>query len=132
VAADPDFRARVELADRLGVPPSQLDGREPAEVTEHEYDAAGRLIRSTTNRESRFTEADRAELLALAAYRAGLCPVCGGPLDVCTSHEATGPKFVASRVRCRRTDAVIVARDALQNTQRPEALVWSTTTHPRR
>lgn len=103
MAAEPAFLARVELADRLGIPPSQLDGREPATVTEHEYDELGRPIRSIATSEPRFTEQDLAELLALGEYRAGLCPLCGRPLDVCTSEEADpkSPKFdVAWRV-CR-------------------------------
>jgi hypothetical protein len=128
MAAERDFRARVELAERLGVPPSQLDGREPESTTVHEYDDAGRIVRSTTTAESRYTEQDRAELLAIAVYRDGLCSVCGGPATECQSHEATGPKFKPSRLRCRRSDAVLVAKSALQNTDRPEALAWFTTT----
>jgi len=78
-------------------------------------------------REPLYTDQDRAELLALAEYRGELCPVCGGPLAECTSHEATGPKFTATRIRCRRQDALLIARDALSSTPRPEALVWSVT-----
>lgn len=81
-----------------------------------------------TTREPLYTEQDRAELLALAVYRDGLCSVCGGPAAECQSHEATGPKFKPSRMRCRRTDVVLVAQAALQNTDRPEALAWFTTT----
>jgi hypothetical protein len=120
-----------------------VDGREPVETTEFEYADEPRpvgwwwrlwpwrrrvLVRAVTVREPLWTEQDRAELLALAEYRAGMCPVCGGPLDECTSHEASGITFKANRVRCRRRDAVLIAQDGLQNTQRPEALVWSATT----
>jgi len=128
MAAERDFRARVELAERLGVPPSQLDGRESAEITVYEYDADGRLVRSMTTREPLYTEQDRAELLALGVYRDGLCSVCGGPAAECQSHENTGLTFKPSRLRCRRTDAVMAAQSALQNTDRPEALAWFTTT----
>lgn len=86
------------------------------------------LVRAVTVREPLYTEADRAELLALGEYRAGICPVCGGQLVECTSHESTGITFKPSRVRCRRRDAVLIEQASLQNTQRPEALVWSTTT----
>lgn len=109
------------------MPPSRLDGREPGEVTEHEYDGE-RLVRSITTREPLYTDRDRAELLALAEYRAELCPVCGGPLAECTSHEATGPKFKASAVRCRRRDVLSMSQNAKQDTDRPEALVWSVAT----
>lgn len=128
MAAERGFRARLELAERLGVPPSQLDGREPESVTVHEYDAAGHLTRSVTTVEARFTEQDRAELLALGVYRDGLCSVCGGPVAECQSHEATGPKFRASRLLCRRTEAVMISRAALENADHPEALAWFTST----
>jgi hypothetical protein len=48
-----------------------------------------------TTREPLYTEQDRAELIALALYREGLCPRCGRPLDVCTSDEGDpkSPQF---------------------------------------
>jgi hypothetical protein len=109
------------------VPPSRIDGREPVETVEHQYDGE-RLVRSVITREPLYTEQDRAELLALALYRDGLCPVCGGQLSECTSHEATGPKFKASAVRCRRRDVLSMAQTAKQDTDRAEALVWSVAT----
>ncbi|PRX07354.1 hypothetical protein [Actinoplanes italicus] len=120
-----------------------MEGREPAETTVYEYaDAparpwwlrwlpwrrAPRLVRAVTTREPLYTEQDREELLAYAIYREGLCPVCGGALEECTSHEATGIRFKAHRLRCRRRDAVLRAAEELENPRRPEALVWSTTT----
>lgn len=103
-----------------------MDGREPAEITEHEYDGE-RLVRSVTTREPLYTEQDRAELHALGVYRDGLCPACGGPLDECTSHEATGPKFRPSWLLCRRRDELSIAQKA-SGYERPEAQVWSVTT----
>ena len=41
--------------------------------------------------EPRWTDLDRAELLALDVYRAGLCPLCGRPREVCTAPEGTHP-----------------------------------------
>lgn len=84
-------------------------------------------MRSVTTREPLYTEQDRAELLALSVYRTGLCPACGGPLEECTSHEATGPKFRASYVRCRRRDALSMSQHAKKDMDRPEAAVWSVT-----
>lgn len=101
-------------------------------MLEHEYDDAGRLIRSVATREPLFTEQDRAELLALALYREGLCPACSGPLSECTSHEATGPKFIPSWVYCRRTETVLAAKGTISDSQRPGAMVWSTTMTKRR
>lgn len=97
-------------------------------MTEHEHDGAGRLIRSVTVREPLYLDRDRAELLALAEYRAGLCPRCGAPLEECTAPEKTGPRFRAERIRCQRTDAVLGAQQSLtDNTRHHGALVWSTT-----
>lgn len=71
----------------MAVPPSQLDGREPAETTTYVRDRRGHVIRSVTTREPRWTAQDVAELEALRLYRDSLCPKCGRPLEVCTSPE---------------------------------------------
>lgn len=46
---------------------------------------------------------DRAEALALAMHRAGLCPLCGKPLEECTSVEGQGPDFTVEHTACRAT-----------------------------
>lgn len=99
-----------------------MEGREPVETTVHTYED-GLLVRSVTTREPEWTELDTAEVLALAEYRASLCPLHGGPLDDCTSHEDTGPQFQASAVRCRAQDELIIAQDT-GNRDRPGALLW--------
>lgn len=93
-------------------------------MTEYEYDGDGRVARTVTTREPRWTEQDRAEILALALYRTWLCPKCGGLLEDCTSHEDTGPEFRVRRVRCRATDDLL-AEQAGSNIDRPEAVLWS-------
>lgn len=90
-----------------------------------EYDQQGRLVRAVTTREAEWTERDRAEILALDLWRQGLCPLHGGPLADCTSHEDTGPQFVVHKKRCRAHDAVLTAQAGLKNTLRPGALLWS-------
>ena len=47
----------------MGIPPSKLLGREPAEVTSFEYDDDGRMVRAVTVREPEYTFLDRAWLL---------------------------------------------------------------------
>lgn len=71
-------------------------------------------MRSVTVWEPLYTEQDRAELLALQVYRDSLCPLCGRPLEVCTSHEETGPQFTA-RVSavCRITRAKLERQRAM-------------------
>jgi hypothetical protein len=130
------LRRRVEVAERLGIPPSQLDGREPVEETRHFYDRQKRLVRSVTTREQRYTEQDRAELLALAMYRDGLCPLCGKPLRVCTSHEADGPGFAPDYTVCRATLARIERLNGMTDggkRQLPNspAYLWTVATIPR-
>lgn len=48
-----------------------------------------------TTSEPRWTDQDRAEVLAWREYQDSLCHLCGRPLEVCTSHEETGPQFTA-------------------------------------
>lgn len=50
---------------------------------------------------------DRAEALALAMHRDSLCPLCGRPIDVCTSDEVSGPAFAVQESTCRATLAII-------------------------
>lgn len=83
-------------------------------MTEHEYER-GRLVRSVTTREPRWTEQDRAELIALALYRESLCPRCGRPLDVCTSDEETGPQFEVSESTCRSALAIAEVKNKLSD-----------------
>lgn len=76
-----------------------------------------------TVREPSWTEQDRAEILALAHYRDGLCPCgCGHPAAETTSQEEGGPQFVADRVTCRARRALIEAqRAADENSPSPYA-----------
>jgi hypothetical protein len=87
-----------------------------------------------TVREPRFTEQDRAELLALQLYRDGLCPACGRPLEVCTAPEETGAKFDVSWQVCNATRTLLEAqRGAYEDKQHPNAPahLWGTTIRKR-
>ena len=64
-----------------------------------------------TTREPRFTEQDRAELLALALYRDGLCPLCGRPRRVCTAPEGSHPFETVWEV-CQATRMLIERQNA--------------------
>ena len=80
-------------------------------TTRHVYDRRGRLIRSVTTREPEWTELDQAEVLALAEYRASLCPCgCGFPAADTTAPEATGPVFVVGRSTCNARLALLEAQ----------------------
>lgn len=101
-------------------------------MTEYEYDD-GRLVRSVTTSEPRWTEMDRAEALALAMHRDGLCPLCGKPLAVCTSDEEIGPSFGVLQSTCRASLAIIEKKRALTDGgKKPnpyaEAFLWAAET----
>lgn len=86
-------------------------------------------MRSVTVREPEWTEQDRAEILALGLYRSQLCPLHGGPLEECTSHEETGAQFEASRSTCRAQLALIEAQRAADDGKKPSpyagARLWT-------
>lgn len=100
-------------------------------MTEFEYDDDGRLVRSVTTRDREWTEQDRAEALALKAYRSSFCPCgCGYPIADTTSHEETGPQFVAEKTICRARLALVEAQRALSDSDKKqsatvEARLWS-------
>ncbi|MEU4399784.1 hypothetical protein [Micromonospora orduensis] len=123
LADEPGLRARIETAERLGVAPRRLDGWEPAETTTYEYDG-GRLVRSVTVREPEWSDQDRAWLAALAAYRAGRCPSCGGDASVCCSPASDGAFVVPPPTRCHVTTALTIAQAQYQESPQPQALLW--------
>jgi hypothetical protein len=98
--------------------------------TRYVYDRRGRLLRSITTREPRFTEQDRSELVALALYRDGLCPLCGRPLRVCTAPEDTGPQYDVTWQVCGATRAKLEQQRAVYtpDAKHPnrEAHLWGT------
>lgn len=90
-----------------------------------------------TTREPRFTEQDRAELLALEMYRDGLCPLCGRPVRICTSHEEVGPEFQSTYTVCRATLVRLEKiRGMTDGGKKPlpnsPSYLWSTATRHRR
>lgn len=125
LADDPDLRAEVETARRLGIPLRVWRGWTPARETLH-YDTAGTLTgRSVGWVESGWDEQARAEMLALHILEAQACPACGGPRDVCQAREATD-SYEAIPVRCHRMDAVLAAQDVTPDRPRPGAVLWAT------
>jgi len=91
-----------------------------------------------TTREPRFTEQDRAELIALSLYRDALCPKCGRPLEVCTSDEGApgAPQFEVSQSMCRATRAIVETKNGLtdegkKTLRNADARLWGTTIRKR-
>jgi hypothetical protein len=123
--SDPQLRARVEAAERLGVSVKRFDGWEPEQVTTYEYDDAGRLIRAVTVREPEWDEHEQGWALALAFYRDSLCPCgCGHPARDTLAPESAGHTWhVPPPVRCMARDALAQAQAQFSN-PRPEAVLW--------
>lgn len=100
----------------------------------YERDESGVLLRSVTIREPRWTEMDRAEMLALGLYRSWLCPCgCGHLSEDTFSHEAIGPDFSAFRKMCRARRAMKEAQRGLEDGEKPtpesESRLWFTEIH---
>lgn len=59
----------------------RLLGWEPTEVHAHEYDDAGRLVRTVVTRESEWDDLEREKMLALEQYESEICS-CGFHVSV--------------------------------------------------
>lgn len=86
------------------------------------HDAHGRVVSSTP--EPEWSEQDQAWMLALAEYRAGLCPACGQELRVCADPEGDGNWTVPPPTRCHATTAMSIAQKSYADSLQPEALLW--------
>lgn len=89
-------------------------------------------------KEPRYTEQDRAELIAYELYLESLCPLCGRPLEVCTSDEdAPGaPQFEVQQSMCRASREIAETKrgltdDGKKPLRNAEARLWGTTIRKR-
>jgi len=73
--------------------------------------------------ETEWDAEQRGWVLALADYRAGRCPLCGGDIEEC-GPKSRGQWKVPDPRRCHRTDALILAQESRKKTVRPQALLW--------
>jgi hypothetical protein len=84
-------------------------------TTEYERDDDGRVIRAITTTEPRWTEIDRAEALALALYRSGLCPCgCGNKVTQTLVPEADGPAWEVHEISCTARMALLEVQNAVR------------------
>ena len=95
-------------------------------MTQHEYDRAGRLVRSVTRREAEWDDEQAAWMLALAEYRTNLHSECGGYLPETTAPGAEDGYRAEPPVRCHlcteRGRAVAAFADG--GGKQMEALLW--------
>ena len=97
----------------------RFHGWEP--VTTFEYDDAGRLLRSRV--EAEWDDGEQTVMLALQAYRAALCPLCGGPLSVCTAPENELKYKGGLPIRCHATTARAIAMEPYRDQPNSSALM---------
>lgn len=73
----------------------RLLGWEPTEVHDHEYDDAGRLVRTVVTRESEWDDSERDKMQGLAEYESEIC-ACGFHRSVADQD----PDMEITRRRC--------------------------------
>ena len=125
VKKDLELQKLLQASRTWGVSPRRFLGTwEPALVTVYERDQAGRVIRTTQRYETpEWTDLDRAYVLALDLYEAGLCDGCGHPLEETTRAENSEAYVAKAPVRCHRCTAQVHAAEEHERPQ-PEALRW--------
>ncbi|HEX6873683.1 MAG TPA: hypothetical protein VF163_21500 [Micromonosporaceae bacterium] len=106
----------------MGISDKRFGGWEPAETHEHEYDDAGRLVRTVVTREPEWDEQERAWMLALRLYRAQVGP-CGHYLPDTTA-AAAEERWVGSHIRCHACTAVRQTMDTYKDSPHPQALLF--------
>lgn len=123
-ADDEDPLLQQMLAARAwGVSPRRFLGWEPARVTTHEYDAAGRPVRSVTMAEPEWSAEDREMAMAFAAYEAGLCSGCRHELAITTQPEMEDAYIPEPAIRCHRCTASMRAAAVYEQSDHPGALM---------
>jgi hypothetical protein len=73
--------------------------------------------------EVEWDEAEQTIMLALQAYRSALCPLCGGPLSVCTSPDNELKFKGGLPIRCHATTARAIAMEPYRDQPHSEALM---------
>lgn len=119
----------MTLAARLGIAPRRLWGWEPATVTEHHYDDAGRLSRTVARPEPEFDTEQYGLMAALADLEADTCSSCGQPMSECMSADSDPDNRDASHSyvadlpnRCFATTARELRAKQYQEAPVPQAL----------
>jgi hypothetical protein len=101
-AKDPHHRAILETARAWGVSPSRFMGEKSSSVTTHEFDPAGRVVRSETVYTPDWTEDDVRGALALRNYEAELCPGCHHPFAETANPDNEFEYEALPPIRCHR------------------------------
>lgn len=127
MAEDPDVRAEVEVAERLGISYKRLSGWEP--TTHYTHDDQGRLLSSTP--EPEWDDVEVGWMVELERWRRqNLCPLCGFPKEVCQAPYGTYVYGTGEPVRCNVTTALRAAQKEHQGSPHPDALIHSPVVKP--
>jgi len=97
----------------------RFHGWEPS--TKYEYDGE-RLVSSVPDVE--WDEGEQTVMLGLQRYRATLCPLCGGPLDICTAPENEMKYTTGLPVRCHATTSRGRAAEPYKDQPGSQALMF--------
>lgn len=124
LADSPELRSKVEAAYHLGISVKRLDGWEPVTVSEHEYDDAGRLLRTVTRREPEWDDEQRAWMDAWLLYKSGVHEACGHYLPDSTATEAEDGYVAELPIRCHACTARARAFTRYSESQHVEALLF--------
>lgn len=92
-------------------------------MTRYEYDDAGRLVASQP--EPEWDDAEQTAILALQVYKASLCPLCGGPISVCTAPENELKFKGGLPIRCHATTARAIAMEPYRDQPNSQALMFA-------
>lgn len=120
MAEDPDTRAEVEVAERLGISYKRLSGWEP--TTYYTYDEQGRMVSSTP--EPEWDDVEVGWMVELERWRRqNLCPLCGFPTEICQAPYGEYVYSTGEPVRCNVTTALRTAQKDHKDTPHADALI---------
>lgn len=121
LARDEVLRGQVEAAERLGISLRRFSGWEP--TTFYEYDDAGRLVSSRP--EVEWDDTEQGWMIALERYRhEHLCPLCGGPKEVCQAPYGKYTYAAGAPIRCNVMTAIRQAQRAGGDHKDADALIY--------
>lgn len=118
VKSDPGLRHALGTARSWQARPSVFLGQPT--VTTHEYDQAGRLVRSTV---AGWSSEDRQMAMAYDTYLAELCGGCGSPLSETTAPENEDGYMPEPALRCHKCTAREQAAALYEKSPQPGALM---------
>lgn len=125
---DPDLRAEVEAAERLGVSVKRFRGWEP--VTTHTHDEDG--LHTTSTVETEWDEVEHGWMIALALWRENRCPFCGGDLALTTDPVNEDVYRHELPIQCYRCVAFARAHEEYDTELYPQSLIHLVPQRPKR